>query len=100
MKSKYQFTKRKGRNIQVKFGHLPGKWFSTGTHDMTEAVLWAENKLKSDLHLPSRRKDKIPTLREFAIGFLMMKIHIIGEIDRLERKRNMEKCITCSNKVD
>lgn len=42
----YRFKHRKGRNIQVTFYHIPGKEFSTGTTDDTEAVLWAERYLE------------------------------------------------------
>ena len=35
----YKFKHRTGRNIQVSFYHIPGKEFSTGTKDKTEAVL-------------------------------------------------------------
>jgi len=71
MKSKYRFRHPKGRVIQVSFAHLPGKWFSTGTHDMTHAVLWAENKMEQDLKRKSV-KSKI-TLNEFASEFFTGK---------------------------
>lgn len=66
MTNKYRFKKeQKRKNIQVQFAHIPGKWFSTGTSDMTKAVLWAENKLHEDIS----SETKPMTLREFADGF-------------------------------
>jgi integrase len=73
MKSKYRFTHRKNRFIQVSFAHLPGKWFSTGTHNQTEAVLWAERKIKEDLKGAAVRKDY--TLRDFSHGFFSEDPH-------------------------
>ena len=37
MKSRYWFTHREGIPIQVVFAHIPGKWFSNGINDTTEA---------------------------------------------------------------
>jgi len=71
MKSRYRFRHPKGRIIQATFAHLPGKWFSTGTHDMKEAVLWAENKMEQDLKRKTV-KSKI-TLNEFASEFFTEK---------------------------
>ncbi len=67
MKSKYRFRHQKGRYIQVSFAHIPGKWASTGTHNQTEAVLWAENKLEEDLK--GMNNKKIYTFREFSENF-------------------------------
>jgi len=69
MKSKYRFRHPTGRVIQVTFAHIPSKWFSTGTHNMTEAVLWAEKKLLNDIGITSQKKDL--TLKEFADGFFI-----------------------------
>jgi len=70
MKNKYRFRHQPGRNIQVMFQHIPGKWFSTGTEDTTKAVLWAENKLNEDL---STGVDKTMTLERFAKDFFTEK---------------------------
>ncbi len=64
MKKAYRFRAPKGRNIEVMFAHTPGKWVSTGTKDMVEAVRLAERQVNSDL----REKQPI-TLRDFAKGF-------------------------------
>ncbi len=65
----YYFRKRKAKAyIEVRFAHIPGRWFSTGTKDMTEAVLFAERQLKADsLSKPAY----IPTLSEFSKDFFM-----------------------------
>lgn len=66
MEKLYRFRKPKALGkIQVQFRHKPGKWISTGTADMTEAVLWAEDYIRRDLQIT--RTDV--TLREFATGF-------------------------------
>ncbi|MCF7940077.1 MAG: site-specific integrase [Spirochaetia bacterium] len=82
MKSKYKFISRKGRAIQVSFAHIPGRWFSTQTHNHTEAVLWAERKLKEDLGSTVTKKDV--TLKEFATGFF-------SEDSQGYRKRNEKR---------
>jgi len=61
----YRFRRNKQRNtIQVMFRHIPGKWVSTGTDDMSEAVLFAEKRITDDL-TPAKQE----TLRQFAQGF-------------------------------
>ena len=45
MKDDYRFTHRKGRPIQVMFAVDKGRWHTTGTDNMKEAVLWAERWL-------------------------------------------------------
>lgn len=65
----YRFTKKKGKkSIEVMFAHIPGKWFSARTSDMSQAVLWAERKLQED-GLPSNVEKDPPTLRQFAKDF-------------------------------
>ncbi len=64
MAKEYRFTHRKGRNIEVLFRHMPGRWISTGTNDMTEAVLFAESKMRD---VSSDREDI--TLGKFAKNF-------------------------------
>jgi len=66
MRNKYRFRHQPGRAIQVMFAHIPGKWISTGTEDMSKAVLWAENRLNEDLGIVV---DKSMTLEQFAKGF-------------------------------
>ena len=66
MKNKYRFRHQPGRAIQVMFAHIPGKWISTGTEDMTKAVLWAENRLNEDMGIAV---DKTMTLERFAKDF-------------------------------
>ena len=82
MKSKYRFRHPSGRAIQVTFAHIPGKWLSTGTHDRTEAVLWAEKKLKEDLGVTVTKKNL--TFKEFATGFF-------SEDSQGFRKRNEKR---------
>lgn len=53
-----------GENYKVKFRHIPGRRFSSGTPDRDEAVSWAESKLKE--FAPSAKQI---TLREFCKGF-------------------------------
>lgn len=63
----YRFTRRKGKkNIEVMFAHIPGRWFSTKTDDMVEAVLWAEGKL-SETGILNNSSEM--TLFEFAQDF-------------------------------
>ncbi len=64
MKNEYRFTHRKGRNIEVLFRHMPGKWISTGTDDMVQAVKFAEAKMKK--FTPGRGEI---TLEDFARDF-------------------------------
>lgn len=61
----YRFVEANGRAIQCIFAHIPGKRFSTGTFDRDEAVIWAEEFLRSDGGVPT----KMPTLEEFAKDF-------------------------------
>lgn len=70
MKNKYRFRHQPGRAIQVMFAHIPGKWISTGTEDMTKAVLWAENRLNEDMGIAV---DKTMTLEKFAKDFFTEK---------------------------
>ena len=66
MEKLYRFRKPKALGkIQVQFKHKPGKWISTGTDDMTVAVLWAEEYIKRDLQITR----KAVTLRQFAQHF-------------------------------
>ena len=64
----YRFRDRSGagRNIEVMFDHIPCKWISTGTKDMAEAVLFAEEFLKNEGKVKS-----MPTLAEFAKDFFL-----------------------------
>ncbi len=65
MKKAYRFRSPKGRNIEVMFAHTPGKWVSTGTKDMVDAVLITEAQLKGE----GLRTSHIPSLKQFADGF-------------------------------
>lgn len=67
MKTAYRFTHRKGHKIQVTFRHIPGRWFTTGTDKMVEAIKFAESKL----HETQTNRGRIPTIREFAQGFFI-----------------------------
>ena len=69
MKKPYRFRKIKGRNISVEFDFAPGKRMSTGTTDMSEAVLFAENFLKKQGLLSI--SEKVPTLSVFAKDFFI-----------------------------
>lgn len=62
---RFRLPKQLGK-YQVQFYHIPGKWISTGTADITEAVLFAEAKLKEDLYGLGRSE---LTLQQFAEGF-------------------------------
>ena len=64
---KYRFARRKGRAIQVTFANMPGKWFSTGTDDMSQAVIWAEKAMEHQGELPTDSSNI--TLGEFAKDF-------------------------------
>lgn len=44
----WRFIRRKGRNIQVVFDHIPGGCFSSGTKDEYKANRWAEEKYMRD----------------------------------------------------
>lgn len=69
MKKPYTFIKRSNRKyIYVRFEHLPGKEFSTGTADMIEAVVYAEAMLRKDFTLVERDQKKM-TFGKFAQGF-------------------------------
>ena len=59
---------RDGGNYYVKFAHIPGKRFSSGTSDRDEAVRWAERKMREVT--PS--KDKNMTLAEFGKDFFSL----------------------------
>lgn len=61
----YRLHQYKGRNIEAVFAHAPFKRVSTGTRDLTEAVLFCENYLRQDGIIGA----KVPTLQEFAKGF-------------------------------
>lgn len=67
MKKRYRFTHRKGRAIQVMFSVDPGKWHSTGTEDMVDAVHWADSWL--DNFISGGRGEACPTFGEYAKGF-------------------------------
>ena len=56
------------RNIQVKFAHLPGQIFSTGTKDLREAILFAEGVLERDWRILNNNPECI-TLRNYAKDF-------------------------------
>ena len=55
----------KNRSIEAVFSHMPYKRVSTGTKNITEAVLFCENFLKNEGILG----DKIPLFSEFAKDF-------------------------------
>ncbi len=65
MKRQYRLRHLASRPIQVMFAHTPGKWKSSGTHDMAEAVLWADTQLKGEGSISKHQL----TLKEFAAGF-------------------------------
>ena len=65
----YYFKNKKSRPaIEVRFAHIPGRWFSTGTKDMAEAVLFAEARLHDD---GLEKPESIPTLRGYCRDFYM-----------------------------
>ena len=69
MKKPYTFIKRSNRKyIYVRFEHLPGKEFSTGTADLIEAVVYAEAMLRKDFLLVEQDQKKM-TFGTFAKGF-------------------------------
>lgn len=81
MKTAYRFTKRKNKPfIEVTFAHIPNRWFSTKTDDITKAVQFAEAKMKE----VTGKKEDI-TLREFANDFFTEK-DPQGFRHRLERR--------------
>ncbi|MGB4405577.1 MAG: tyrosine-type recombinase/integrase [Sphaerochaeta sp.] len=79
METPYRFAHRKGRKIQVLFRHIPGKWLSTGTNRMVEAIKFAEAELVST----KITTGKIPTIREFSRGLFTE--------DRYGHKRRNER---------
>lgn len=64
-KELYRFINHKNRNIDVIFIDIPGKRFSTGTKDLSEAVAYAEEFLKKN----GIAKGKIPTFKDFSKDF-------------------------------
>ena len=69
MRRPYRLRKVKGRSISVEFEFLPGKRISSGTTDMTEAVLFAENFLRTKG--VTGQIAKAPTLADFAKDFFL-----------------------------
>lgn len=67
--SRYRFWMLKDRNIEVIFSHLPKKRFSTGTRDIAEAVVFAEDFLKRNGIVGK----KSPTFAEFSKDFFTSK---------------------------
>lgn len=67
MRKDFKLTHRKGRFIQVCFAYNPSRWISTGTHDKTEAIVWATQHLGAGM--PDSIKDKL-TLENFARPFV------------------------------
>ncbi len=61
----YRLHRHKGRNIEAVFAHAPFKRVSTGTRDITEAVLFCENYLRSDGIIG----ETVPTFKDFSKGF-------------------------------
>jgi hypothetical protein len=72
MKSKYRFRHPTGRVIQVTYAHIPGKWFSTGTHDKYEAIQWAEKRIHDDFQSQHSNRN-VMTLRQFSLDFFTAK---------------------------
>ena len=66
MNKPYYIIRKEGRNIQVRFAHMPKKVFSTGTRNLDEAIKFAEE------HVGKTREEirtNLPmTLRDFAEG--------------------------------
>lgn len=61
----YKLHQFKGRNIEAVFAHAPFKRVSTGTRDLTEAVLFCENYLRQDGIIG----EAVPTFKDFSKGF-------------------------------
>ena len=68
MNKPYYLIQRKNRNIQVTFAHLPGQVFSTGTRDLKDAVIFAEQMMERDWRLANKHVGSI-TFRRFAKNF-------------------------------
>lgn len=81
MRHAYRFRHLSGRNIQVTFRFIPGKWVSTGTEDMSEAVRFADDFLVSG---GQKRRGQL-TFREFSEGFFTPS-DPHGYINRNERR--------------
>ena len=78
----YYFRKRKAKPyIEVRFSHIPGRWFSTGTADMREAVLYAEARMNDD---SIGTKKTVPTLNEYAKDFFLRSDE--GSFQSFDRK--------------
>lgn len=63
MKNPYRFNFRKDKGVfYVTFRHIPGRWFSTKSQDMTGAVKFAEDEMRKGGLLKDTR---VPTLKDF-----------------------------------
>ena len=45
---RYRFTKQLNK-YQFMFDYIPGRWFSSGTDNLVDAIHWADDKVESDL---------------------------------------------------
>ena len=68
-KNPWRLVKRKGRNIQVVFDHIPGGCFSSGTTSEYEANRWAMLKYLRDTGKMSDIDPEEITLADFAKDF-------------------------------
>lgn len=66
-----RFPKQLGK-YQFMFDYMPGRWFSSGTDNLTEAIHWADNKVEQDLKGKGFSMKEI-TLEEFAKDFFTEK---------------------------
>lgn len=64
----YKLRNVTGRCISVEFSHIPGKRISTGTKDMTEAILFAEEYLMND---GIQIEKDMMTFKQYADNFFM-----------------------------
>lgn len=66
----YRLRQVTGRCISVEFDHMPSKRISTKTHDIEEAIQFADRYLMRDGLM---EYDRVPTLSEFAKDFFMRR---------------------------
>lgn len=69
---------REGGNYMVKFRHIPGKRFSSGTPDRDEAVKWAERK----------KLESVPTTKQVTLAEFCKEGFFVKEDPHGYRKRS------------
>lgn len=68
---RYRLSKQAGK-YQFMFDYIPGKWISSGTDNLVEAIHWADAKVESDLKGKGYNRREV-TLEDFAKDFFTYK---------------------------